>query len=381
MNATTYEILGKQRAGPFDLADIKDFRLREQGQLPAERILANPNLTLYSLDFEHRQAVFVETPSDVKLSTAPFYFITQYEQAVSLLTVSFEDMIQLAETVNIDDRRLIFIHSVGRSGSTLASQIFAQVPGVVNISEPDALTLLVKVRHSEEGERAELVALLKATLGMLCKTQAKTAWVIKGRSYVFELVDWLHDIYPRTKNLFLYRHAETWLQSCLRAYSDGVESTTAETQARENRIRAFMKPLVPAIAQYDAAQHLSHVSILALIWLSAMESYIAYQKMDIEMLAIRYAYWRSRPRETAEAMLEYCQCKPTDLTAVYDTLTRDSQAGTILAQEAIQKHTRKLSEIDLVELQQHLKAHAIINAADFELVNTLQIKGSLPNPA
>ncbi|NCF69291.1 MAG: hypothetical protein GWP61_25345 [Chloroflexi bacterium] len=49
------------------------------------------------------------------------------------------------------------------------------------------------------------------------------------------------------------------------------------------------------------------------------------------MIAIRYSNWRSHPRETAVAMLGYCNCLPSDLTAVYETLTKDSQAGTSLS--------------------------------------------------
>lgn len=286
MKATTFEIIERKRTGTFDLADIKDFRLRETAQISAEIILENQHISLHSLDFENNLAVFVETPTTIDLSQVPFYFMTQYEFALQVLTIPFETMIRLAQSITIDDSRLIFIHSVGRSGSTLASQIFAQIPGVINISEPDALTLLVKARHSGAALQDNLLPILKAVITLLCKTPAETAWVIKGRSYVIEIADWLHENYPRTKNLFLYRHAETWLRSCLRAYDDGIERTDDEQRARENGIREFMIPMVPLVTKYNADQHLSHASILALVWLSAMERYIEYREMGIEMLAI-----------------------------------------------------------------------------------------------
>lgn len=371
MIATTFEIIERQREGPFDLADIKDFQLREIGQLSAEEILENPHISLYSLDFQNRQAVFVEIPSSICLSQSPFYFITQYENAIRVLTVSFEAMIQMARSITIDERKLIFIHSVGRSGSTLAGQIFAHVPGVVSISEPDALTLLVQARYSNLEQKENLIDLLEATICLLCKIPAKTAWVIKGRSYVIELGDWVHELYPQIKNLFLYRHAETWLESCLRAYSDNVERTNEEQRVRENQIRKFMVPMVPLITQYDANEHLSHASILALVWLTAMERYVEYSRMGIEMLAIQYANWRLFARETTDAMLRYCQCKPDDMTVIYDVLTRDSQAGTVLSQEAVKKHDRKLREVDLEELNGHLKSHDFINEPDYKVINTI----------
>jgi hypothetical protein len=372
MMATTFEIVDKSRRAPFRRADLGDFRLRETGQLPAGTILENPHISLYSLDFENRRAVFVETPADVNLSQASFYFGTQFEKAERVLTIPFETMVQLAQSVSIDENRLISIYSVGRCGSTLASQIFAQIPGVINISEPDALSLLVIARNSKAHNEDDLVALLQATICMLCKTAAETAWVIKGQSFVIELGDWLHEIYPQTKNLFLYRHAETWLRSGLRAYSHGVEGTDEESRAREKRRREVLGSLVPSIAQYDAKKPLSHAGMLALMWLRAMERYVQYSRMGIEMLAIRYASWLSAPRETAEAMLDYCRCRPADMTAIYETLNRDSQAGTGLSREAIEQRKRVITELELEELHWHLRNHDFIDEADFEVANTLK---------
>ena len=371
--ATAFEILDRPRNASFRLADIRNFRLREIGQLPVGKILENPHISLYSLDFENKRAVFVETPADVNLSQAPFYFITQFERAKRVLTIPFETMIQVAKSVTIDDNRLIFIYSVGRCGSTLASQIFAQIPGVINISEPYVLSQLVIARNTNAAHEDELVALLEAAICLLCRTAADTAWVVKGQSFVIELGDWLHKIYPHTKNLFLYRHAETWLRSGLRAYSRGPEGTDEEYRAREKQRRETLGSLVPAIAQYDTKLPLSHADMLALMWLTAMERYVQYCNMGIEMLAIRYASWLSAPRETAEAMLDYCQCRPTNMTAINETLNRDSQADTHLSREAIGQHERVITELELEEFNRHLQNHAFIHDPDFEVPNTLKI--------
>jgi hypothetical protein len=374
MIATTYEIADRLNNRPSLLVDIrKDFHLCEIGQLPVEKILENRHITLYGLDFENRWAVFVETPANIDLSHAPFYFNTQFEKAKRVLTIHFETMIQVAKSVTIDDKRLILIYSVGRCGSTLASQIFAQIPGVINFSEPYALSQLVIARNTRKAREDELVALLEAVICMLCKTEADKAWVVKGQSFVIELGDWLHNIYPHTRNLFLYRHADTWLQSGLRAYSHGVVETDEEFSAREKRGRERLGPLVPAIAQYNAELPLSHAGMLALMWLTAMERYVQYNRMGIEMLAIRYASWLSAPRKTAEAMLEYCGCKPTEMTAIYETLNRDSQADSHLSREALQQHNRVMDELELEELHSFLEKHAFINEADFEVPNTLKI--------
>jgi hypothetical protein len=149
MNATSFEIISKSRPIPFGIADVKDFELRENGQINAEDILSNTHITLYALDFENGRAVFVETSPETDLSQAPFYYMTQFENATCVITLPFEAMIPLAQSVRLDDSRLVFIHSMGRCGSTLASKLFSQVPGVINLSEPDALTQLVAARFMQ----------------------------------------------------------------------------------------------------------------------------------------------------------------------------------------------------------------------------------------
>jgi hypothetical protein len=373
MIATTFEITAKKRPIPFGIADSKDFELRESGHLPAEDILSNAHITLYALDFEQGQAVFVETPPEVDLSQAPFYYMAQYEHASCVITLSFDGMIQLAQSVKLDDPKLIFIHSMGRCGSTLAGKIFAQVPGVLNMSEPDVLTQLVAARFMQPDKQFELKMLLDASIRLLCKTPAQTAWVIKGRSWVIELGDWLHALYPQSKNVYLYREAESWIRSNVNAFVDETRITEEQLFQYEEETRGWMQLFVPSIARYDPNQHLSATGFTSLMWLANIERYTELHQAGMEMLAIPYLSWKLDPRRTALSMLEYCGCLPDDLTAVEEILTKDSQAGSVVSQDAVQQKTAGIQLFDPAELNRHLQAHAYIRTADFEVANTLKL--------
>jgi len=373
MIATTFEITDKVRKDSIGFADIKDFELKKSGQINAEEILVNEHITLYCLDFERGQAVFVETASPTVLSQAPFYYQAQYENTVRVIITSFETMIQLAQSVPVNDNQLIFIHSMGRSGSTLASQIFAQVPGVINMSEPDVLTQLVAARFTQPDKQTEIKILLNASIRLLCKTPVQTAWVIKGRSFIIELGDWLHEFYPRTKNLYLYRDAESWTRSNLGAFVDETKTTADQISQYENEARGWMKLFIPAIARYDSNQHLSGTGLLSLMWLSNMERYIELHQAGIEMLAIPYSSWKLDPRRTALAMLDCCGCIPNDLTLIEETLTKDSQAGSSISQDAVKKKTTTSQLFDPAELYRHLQSHAYIQTTNFEAANTLKL--------
>jgi hypothetical protein len=373
MDATSFEIIAKRRSFPFGIADIKDFELQESGQISAEEILSNAHITLYALDFENGQAVFVETSPETDLSQAPFYYLAQYENALCVVTLPFEAMIPLARSVKLDDSKLIMIHSMGRCGSTLASKIFAQVPGVINMSEPDVLTQLVAARFMQPDRQAELKMLLDASVRLLCKTPVQTAWVIKGRSWVIELGDWLHELYPQTRNVYLYREAESWIRSNVNAFADESRISAEQLRQYEVETRGWMQLFVPSIARYDPNQHLSATGFSSLMWLANIERYTELHQAGIKMLAIAYPSWALDARRTALSMLEYCGCRPDDLTGVEATLAKDSQAGSAVSQDAVQQKTAGIQLFDPAELNRHLQAHPYIRTADFQVANTMQV--------
>jgi len=380
MIATNFEIIKKQRANPVNFVDIKDFELRENGQIDAVEILTNERINLYAFDFKGGQAVFVETASPDELSQAPFYYQAQYENAVRVITLPIPAMIGLAQSITVDDSKFIFIHSMGRSGSTLASQLFAKISGVINMSEPDTLTLLVIARFMRPEQKDMLKMLLDASIRMLCKTPAQTAWVIKGRSWVIELGDWLNELYPHAKNLYLYREAESWIKSYLGTFvpylgasMDEIERTPEEHRQFEIETRGWMKLLTPSIARYDADQHLSLTGLTSLMWLDSMTRYTEFNQAGIAMLAIPYSSWKLDPRRTALSMLEYCGCHPDDLTTIEETLAKDSQAGSAISQDSVKKKTPTAQFFDPAELNRHLQNHPYIHTADFEVPNALKL--------
>ncbi len=369
--ATAYEIIDRVKANPLGLANIADFELRALGETDTAAIAEDHTITLYCLDVESRRAVYVQTPPELDLCIVPFYYMAQYEHATRVLTTSFEEMIALTREMHVDGSKLIFIHSVGRSGSTLAGQIFAQLDSVATRSEPDALNDLVTYQHCFPGETAELRALVEATVRLLCKVDAQAAWVIKGRSFAIELAGIFYDLFPESKSIFLYRDASSWLHSGLRAFDDGIERSPAEMEGLTAQYRAWFTPLAPLVAAVPAEEHLGIVDLMTLMWLSVMDRYVRLYEMGVEMMAIRFTSWKERPRETAVAMLDYSGLLPSELDAVYRALTQDSQAGTVLSQGAIRAHHSLEEQANTQEMDRRLRQHAFIKTADYVVPNTL----------
>lgn len=64
------------------LVSPSDFKARDGGVVKPKIVLLNPNLSLYCLDFENRQALFVETSPGCDLTRTSFMFTAQYEEAL-----------------------------------------------------------------------------------------------------------------------------------------------------------------------------------------------------------------------------------------------------------------------------------------------------------
>ena len=369
--ATGFTILDKVKQNTLGPASAGDFVLRDQAPAEPAEIIENRHLSLYALDLQNQQGLFVQTDPAVDLCVEPFYYIAQYENATRVLSVPFTDMIALGRRLPLAEERLVFIHSTGRAGSTLASQIFAQLDGVANISEPDALSDLVTAQNSGLLDKADLAALTDATVRLLANVDAKGGHVIKGRSFVIELGELFHDLYPRAKSVFLYRNAKSYTLSSLRAYDDGVQRSDEENQQLLAGIRAWLATLLPMVAAVPDEQPLSAVGIIFLQWLSVMDRYVKLCEKGVEMLAINYQSWIDKPQETAAAMLDYCNMLPDNLTAVYGALEQDSQAGTVLSRSEVSDHDSWLKTADLLELDDLLAQQPLINTADFVAPNTL----------
>src|SRR4051812_23610977 len=138
MDATVRSIQARRRPFPGAPATARDFETRPTGTIPAQRILDDATLSLYAADPATRELLFVRTPPEVYPLRAPFFYITQYEEATEVVSIPYETALALANTVALDASRLVFVYSIGRCGSTLVSAALGAVEGSASFSEPDA---------------------------------------------------------------------------------------------------------------------------------------------------------------------------------------------------------------------------------------------------
>ncbi|MBZ0298512.1 MAG: sulfotransferase [Anaerolineae bacterium] len=378
MSATILEIDQRTRSLELLLPDLgTDFVYHEDGTLDPAQLLDDPNWTLYGLDDAQRQAVFVETPPDFRLIDAPFYYMAQYQQARRLAVLPYEALIRLGEARG-PIPHLIFIYSIGRCGSTLLSNIFNAVEGIVSLSEPDVYSNLLWQRESDGSRDAELIELARACTRLLCKPPASgtnpNTYVIKFRNWMIRMGDLLAAALPEAHNLFLYRSAVSWMASFARL-KHGLDLDAAT-------LAGFMELMEPVDNRFypeavDLAQTLgrplTEPETAAAGWHGMLERYEQWQP-TIPFLAVRYEDLNAQRESVVQAIFEYCAVPTAAVATALEAFSRDSQEGTLLERaQPDKRESFRLPDEDVAALKAVLAQYDRINTPEHILPGTLTL--------
>lgn len=358
MAATVLEIVEKTKTHPFGTALPENFIVREAGTVDTQAVLDNPNVSLYCLDEPNGAAWFVETQPGIDLVQAPFYYISQYDYALRLFAVPYETFHQYADTVT--PAKLIFVHSIGRCGSTLISKALNTVHGVRSISEPDLYTQILFLRHLDNSRDAHYRRLLRSCTLILGKDTPTLA--LKFRAMCIQIGDLLYEEFPDAAQLFLYRNMESWARSM------GVDTRPpAERRTPMSEFPLHRRVMTPLRSEFAAAhgREANPVEWSALTWLSLMEQYVTLCDAGLPFLAIRYEDIQAHPMQVLAAVFEYCGLS-ANVERAYAVFANDSQEGTLLSRVSQQERTRTpLEPHEFARWQALLAERRVVRSAGF----------------
>ncbi|MBI1259262.1 MAG: hypothetical protein GC204_17485 [Chloroflexi bacterium] len=378
-DARYLNIEARQRPLLPSLASLYDFTVSEGESVNADIVLRSPAISLYCLDDATQRAIFVELPPEADLTTAPFVYQMQYDQALRLIALPYDTFRQLAQTLS-QVQNLILIFSVPRSGTTLMSHILNQVNTVTSLSEPDAASQFRRMRPADGSRDAELIDLLDCTVRMLFKpngSQRPATCAIKFRSEAADVMDLYHAAFPKARNIFLYRDAVGVVASFYRLYRTAqipevlpIDDYLASFgQFSPDNFRELLYSLFPGITEISAIQQLT------LTWVAAVEPYLHQQQNGIPALAVRYADLNGKRAQTLKAIFEHCGLPVDQVEQALVAFEQDSQAGTMLARERpTEGNAFRLTDEQIAEIKAILRRHPVINTPDFIVPGTLRVE-------
>ena len=368
MTARVLQIVDKVAPIEFFPAVPQNFVLHEGESVPPEVVLTDPDISLYCLDDDNRQALFVQTPAGVDLLRAPFYYLAQYQHAQRVIAVPYDTLHRLADDL-ADPANLVLIYSVGRCGSTLISQALKAVDGVLSYSEPDVYTQIAMLRHRNRSREQEYLRLIRSCTRILGRDASAVA--LKFRAGGIHLGDLFHQVYPDARNIFLHRHVERWLESMNAGFTQNLPGPEAEpTYTR------FLMAQAPLLKSF-LRQHRRRPTLTesyTLNWLSVMDKYLTLRDDGVPFLTVRYEDIQAEPRATLLELLDYCGLRIEDFDRAYDTFAADSQEGTVLSVASRQRNPAPaLSPQDYLAARAVLAEHPIVRTPDFDVCAALAI--------
>ena len=328
------------------MAAPDDFELGKAEAVDPERLLSDPCWTLYCLDLDASEALFVQTPEDLDLTAESFLFQAQFKHAFEVIRLGFERFHHLASEIRVDSKKWVFVHSVGRCGSTLMSQLFRTVPGVCSVSEPDPPTQITEWRGRQLLEDRELQALAESSTRFCGKAwpgrAGDTRWVIKYRAQCIEIVDWLMQAFPGARQLFMRRQPIDWLESVFRAFIDGTVYRDPSFIALFEEVWARNFPLIRR--QQVVGKPMSVAKTWMYVWIAVRLSQARHQAAGYPFHPIDYEALKTDPESCLRAAFAFCDIRVEDWTSMRSCLKTDSQAGTLIAQDAVKDLDRRVPE-------------------------------------
>jgi hypothetical protein len=360
---------------PF-VASMADFSCTSGEVVNPEIVLANPDISLYCLDDATKRAIFVELPPGIDLAGAPFVYQTQYDHAQRLIAVPYDTFRRLAHALPAVDR-LIVVYGLGRSGSTLVSHLLNALNGMASLSEPDVATQFVHLRRTQGEGEAALRDLLDCTVRLLSKPGAsgrKSASALKLRTHGLLAMDLYQTTFPEAKNLFLYREATGFAASFYRLLKRfGAPETLPVHEALTQFGQYFDQDLTHLSAYLDpGTTDLSIPQQFTLMWLAAMEWYLAQYARGIPILAVRYDDLNAHREQVLTAILQYCGLPITQVPDLLGVFARDAQAGTALARDNPEEGNQlRLCDGDREAITRIVQRHPVGNTPDFIVPGTL----------
>jgi hypothetical protein len=252
--------------------------------------------------------------------------------------LGFDDLIAASHAITPPEN-LSFLFSTGRCGSTLASRIFAQLPDVWSLSEPDAVTSIAVARLTHP--RSDLVTLLRAATLWTCRPPAGRAprsIILKPRSELTLIAELCQEAFPQSRNVFMYRdllgYANSMSKFLQRAFDPAVILSDAEYW-REFWGMVMVGTPLSMLEDCFPPDHgpIIGPEFFTLMWDMRIEGYLKALRRGMTFTAVHYTDLnRNREAETAR-LFAGCGIPPEHLGLAMRGFDQDSHEGSITRNE------------------------------------------------
>jgi hypothetical protein len=362
------------RDHPIGIVSPSDFQYDVCGTIGLAEVWKNPRYSLYCFDPANQAVLFVESGDPAATDRAAFYYQGQVENAVGLVSMSLDEFHRAGDFVTLPDEKLIFIHSVGRCGSTLISKVLQAVPTVHSLSEPDDLSQLVFFRTGGIFGDEWMRRFIESSVNWRCKPRIGDPAqfvALKPRSEIMVLADLMGELFPAARHFFLYRNAIAWMRTIYRCFTRDIYDEEANLVMESGWAKTL--PLVRDLRREGSPMNPIQIRILG--WATCMEAYLGLASSDVPSCACRFEDLLADPVGMLRQFFEFCGIGDVDWGAIHSVLDRDALEGTIYDREERSKQTKEMTAEVLQDIYDVTASRPLLGAPDVILPGTLCLFG------
>jgi hypothetical protein len=329
MSCISHTIIERKNRLPVDLPSIVQFTLGPGEATDIDSILAD-GWSVYGVDIDRDHALFVWCQGGIDPKDAPFLYADQFEKAERVAVVPLADFVRVGEALPLPDR-LGMLYSTGRSGSTLASRIFAELPGVISLSEPDVI--IGPVYHRFHRRENELIPIYRAGLGFLSAAFGShdDVFVLKPRSEAIFGINALSKAAPRAHAAFLYRDVLGYVASIHRFVQRvGLDPTDTVTSPELDRVWHQVTgatPLDVVAGRYGLTGDVYFEELSSIFWLLRIEEFQAARRSGHRIEPVHYDDLNADRLAQTARLLEACGIDPARAPQAMAAFERDAHRG------------------------------------------------------
>lgn len=375
------EIRARRRRIAIEIPAPEDFQTTPGPTLPEETLLRDPSLSLYCIDPARRVALFVSTRPDARIYEEPFLYQAQNKHAQYLVSASFDTLDRLGTRAALRIKRIAFLFSVGRCGSTLVSRMLSVAPGVISLSEPDVYSQLVYLRQHDGSRDEEITEIARLCAPFLFGSALDSIelLVVKPRSFGTELAPLLWRAHPQMRAVFMYRNGEEVVASFLRML-DGRAGLRIPRGAWALRLWLLLQPsmaqralyMIPLLHEHPMRDFLPAglAGPVLAHWVSVLHRYHALRDAGLPIAALRYEDLIADTKGLLGTLFAWLELPPAALAAAQKLMDSDSQAGSVLARDP-GEDPPALREDERRRIHELVAGFAKIGTLDVRLPGTL----------
>jgi hypothetical protein len=333
------------RLDPFIEARQSDFVLvHERFEHP--HYVLRDDVTLYTIT--QTDAVFVQSRKGCKQPAFcyDFFVIGQYSSADRVITIPLDHFTTLAENIEGDGAKILFLQNQARCGGTLLTGICKESGRCVTFNEPHCLNAIVKhlfINYVWTGERAKQH--LRNTVRVLCKPyrgleEKPLCYVIKPTATSIVCADLIHDAMPEAIQVFLYREPVAIAISIRRI---GQVLSTLKLLFHLPNLPGMIAPLLRLIGYCDVdyrgftprgSPELEFGYRLACL---TMFHYLTANKHGANIHGMRYRDLVTYQDEMISKFFQVCGLPNNLIEKAKQAMERDSQANSPISREILGK--------------------------------------------